>query len=62
MCVVRALVEDLVQARDYLQLLVVCQVQEAILPDEFEDGGRVGYQERILRVLFKYQPQALLLL
>ena len=42
MRVVGALVQDLVQARYNLQLLVIAQVEEAVLPDELEDSCWIG--------------------
>ena len=59
--VVGALVQDLVQARYNLQLFVIAQVQEAVLPDELEDCSWIGDQEVVLRVLLEDQAKALLL-
>ena len=61
MRVVGALVQDLVQARYNLQLLVIAQVEEAVLPDELEDSGWIGDEEVILWVFLEDQAQALLL-
>lgn len=60
MGIVDALGEDLVEALHDEQLLLLGQIEKAILSDELEDGRRVRHQEPIPTVMLEKQSQTLL--